>query len=270
MKPQIDMLRELQTQFMDGLFNPRLQSKIVQHIKANANRSAADQFAIYRGSVLGGLSKNLADTYQVSYKLVGGRFFDAMAVRFINKQGSYSPDLNDYGGELAPFIENFPPAASLPYLADVARLEWAWQAVYNSEDYLPGNLHSLHNISEEQQSNIIFHINPTARLLSSDYPVHQIWRTNQDDYSGDAAVDLDQGGIKLIIYRQASNIYMTPLEESQWSLLNLLSQNRIFADVCEKFSQSFAKIEIGAVLSIAIQMGWVTSYSLQQSRGAVY
>jgi hypothetical protein len=35
-----------------------------------------------------------------------------------------SPILLKYGGRFPTFIETFRPTSSLPYLADVARLEW--------------------------------------------------------------------------------------------------------------------------------------------------
>jgi len=40
--------------------------------------------------------------------------------------------LAEYGDGFADFLAGFAPAQSLPYLADVARLEWAINAAYHA------------------------------------------------------------------------------------------------------------------------------------------
>ena len=44
---------------------------------------------------------------------------------FVRGHASTSGDLNVYGDEFGEFLADYPHAANLPYLADVARLEWA-------------------------------------------------------------------------------------------------------------------------------------------------
>jgi hypothetical protein len=46
-----------------------------------------------------------------------------MAGAFARANPPRSPVMAHYGAGFAGFIEEFPPAAGLPYLADVARLE---------------------------------------------------------------------------------------------------------------------------------------------------
>ena len=48
-----------------------------------------------------------------------------------------SPVLMDYGAGFADFIAGFAPAASLPYLPDVARIERAWREAYHAADAEP-------------------------------------------------------------------------------------------------------------------------------------
>ena len=255
------MLHELQQDFLTGLFDPQQQLPILQYIKQMEGKTAADQFAIYRGSVTGGLTKALAEIYAVCQKLVGKEFFDAIIGHFISHQRSYSPDLNDYGAQLSEFIGNFPAAASLPYLADVARLEWAWHRAFNGEDAPHGDLDSLSKLDQDQYPSIIFHLAKNCALLESVYPIHRIWETNQDDFKGDKQVNLDEGGVRLIIWRHGLTMHMDPLDDAQWALLTELNQQQFFAHVCEKFSQIHTNDDIGTVLSSILQRGWITSFS---------
>ena len=83
----------------------------------------ARRFAVYRNNVIVSLIDALADTFAVTQELVGEAFFRAMAREFAYANPPTSPLLAFYGDTLPDYIEHFPPAASVPYLADVARLD---------------------------------------------------------------------------------------------------------------------------------------------------
>ncbi len=65
----------------------------------------------------------LAIRYPVSVRIVGDEFFRAMARLFVEERPPSSAVLLRYGGSFADFAAGFPPAASVPYLADVMLLE---------------------------------------------------------------------------------------------------------------------------------------------------
>ena len=256
------MLRELQQHFFHGLFRNQNDSPILELIDDSGARSPVEQLAVYRDSVFGGLTKALAGIYPVCRKLVGERFFDAMAGRFIVQIPSCSPDLNDYGDELAAFIAGFPPAAPLPYLPDVARLEWAWHQAFNSADRPGIDMQALAEIDEARREHIVFRLAKSTTLLASAYPIHRIWEVNQDEYKGDDSVDLDEGGVKLIVWRHDLTMRIDPVKASEWRLLTELAQGRSFGRVCERFSRHHPANDIGAVLAGAIQRGWIASFDL--------
>ena len=84
----------------------------------------AHRFAVYRNNVTSALSDVLADSFPVTQQLVGEAFFRALAQVFVRAHPPRTRVLAHYGHELPEFVAQFPPAAGLPYLADVARLEW--------------------------------------------------------------------------------------------------------------------------------------------------
>jgi hypothetical protein len=97
----------------------------------------AQRFAIYRNNVVVGLVDALADTYPVTQELVGEAFFRAMVREFVRAAPPRSPVLALYGQGFAEFIESFPPAAGLPYLAEVARLEMLRVRAWHAADAVP-------------------------------------------------------------------------------------------------------------------------------------
>lgn len=94
----------------------------------------ATRFAVYRNNVVASLINALTDTYPVTQELVGEAFFRAMAREYVLTEPPRSRVLAFYGLSFADFVERFPPAASLPYLADVARLEMVRVQAYHAAD----------------------------------------------------------------------------------------------------------------------------------------
>ena len=186
----IEAIKAWQQDFYQGIFNPT-QEHIKQacvEIEETEELSAQERLTIYRNSILGGISSGLMGIYPVCTRLVGETFFTNMVAGYLRQYPSGSPDMGDYGEFLADYLEIFlvkiNQQQDLRYLADVARLEWLWHQAFNAaelsldaEKTLP--LTKLANVSSEQQGGIIFKLQPSLGLLSSNYPIDQIWQGNQ-------------------------------------------------------------------------------------------
>jgi len=86
---------------------------------------AAAAIDVHRGTVMGALGNALRLTFPTVDDLVGQDFFDQMATIFVAAQPPRQARLSAYGEGFPTFIETYPLAATLPYLADVARLDLA-------------------------------------------------------------------------------------------------------------------------------------------------
>lgn len=95
------------------------------------------RLGVYRNNVVVSLVDALASTFPVTLQLVGEEFFRAMAQIFVRQHPPRSPVLGRYGGALPHFIARFAPAASVPYLGDVARLEWLRLQALHAADAVP-------------------------------------------------------------------------------------------------------------------------------------
>lgn len=92
------------------------------------------RLAIYRRSVEAARVEALAATYPITRALIGEACFQQVASHHARAFPSGSGDLNDYGGEFAGFLAGQALLAGLPYLPDVARLEWAMLEVARAPD----------------------------------------------------------------------------------------------------------------------------------------
>ena len=142
----------------------------------------ASRFAVYRNNVQGSLINALEDSYPVVEQLVGQAFFKAMARTYIERQPPSTPQLNDYGEGFAEFIDDFAPAASLPYLGDIARLERLRVESYHAADARPLAAAQLQEAMSrpEQLGRLHLHPHPSLRSLQSSYAVASLWAAHQD------------------------------------------------------------------------------------------
>ena len=260
-------LREMQDLFYRAVFEPGDDNysinEISKYISATPGLSPQDHFRIYRRSITATLNRALREIYPVCCRLVGERFFDAMGKKYQQQFASHSADLAEYGSEFAVFISGFKPVAELVYLADVARLELAWHRAFNAADEGGIDLAALDSTSEDEKTRIIFHLPVSASLIASKFPIHRIWQVNnQPDFKGDGHVDLDEGGVMLIIWRQGHSMRLDPLESGQWDLLREIQAGNDLQTICEIFSRQENCIDVVQELPVLVQRGWIGSFQL--------
>ncbi|MFV0386775.1 DNA-binding domain-containing protein [Paracoccus sp. (in: a-proteobacteria)] len=138
---------------------------------------AARRFAVYRNNVAHSLGRALAQRYPVIERLVGEEFFAAMARSFIAVHPPRTPVLQEWGAEFARFLRGFPPVATLPYLPDVARLEWVRGLAYHAADARPILPASL-------ARRRVLRLHPSLSLLRLAHPAVSIWQANQPGQDG--------------------------------------------------------------------------------------
>ncbi|MBC6475268.1 MAG: putative DNA-binding domain-containing protein [Hormoscilla sp. GM102CHS1] len=231
--------------------------ELSKHIKAPQNLTAEESLAVYRGNVIGNMSKTLISTYPVCCQLVGEKFFEATAVKYIDRFPCLSPDLGDYREQFPDFLANFEPVANLPYLPDVARLEWHWHRVFCGEDTRGLDFQRLGEVPQEKWGELIFYLPKNAVLFESAYPIHRIWQVNQSDYQGDEVVSLESGGIKIFLWRKGYDMRIDLPNEQEWELLKAFQGNYAFEVVCEKLA---SLVDVGSLLPLFVQRGWIADF----------
>ncbi|MEF3046267.1 HvfC/BufC N-terminal domain-containing protein [Pseudotabrizicola sp. L79] len=142
-------------------------------------RAAPRRFAVSRNNVVVSLTKALEDAFPVIRQLVGPEFFAAMAGVFLRAHPPQSPVLMLYGAGFAGFLNDFPPVAHLPYLADVARLEQALRESYHAADAPPVGGETLGQIGIEALMQRRLRLAPSLRLVASAFPIVSIWQANR-------------------------------------------------------------------------------------------
>lgn len=178
------------------------------------NYSADIAIEVYRNNYRGNLHDALTGAYPVIVQLVGDDFFRVLAKKYIQYNQSYSANLHHYGDGLASFLKHFEPAQGLPYLPDMAALEWACHVAYFAEDSTPLALESLAQIPPERYGDLILHT--ACQMVRSDFPIVAIWQAHQTD--GEFHLDLETGACIALVSRKAYVVEVSELSvpDADW------------------------------------------------------
>ena len=221
-------LRDFQAGFARALFDSA-ESRAAPAIRSNG-LSPAVRLGFYRTSVLENYRKALAATYPALQAVVGNGCFAHLAEEYTRRHRSRSSDVGQHGERFADFLARHPLATTLPYLADLARLEWAIEESFNEADVPPMLVQALASVEEAHYAELRFALAPWVRLLDSPFPVQRIWQISQEAGSDDDAVDLDQGGVQLLVRRERYAVLLEPLQPADFAMLRALQSGYGFAE----------------------------------------
>lgn len=141
----------------------------------------AVRFAVHRNNVVVSLVAALADTFPVVRELVGEEFFTAMARLYVAEQPPRSPVLAHYGDDYADWVARFEPAATVPYLADMARLERARVRAYHAADapVLAADAIAAHLADPARLPQARLALHPSVSVITSPYAIASLWAAHQ-------------------------------------------------------------------------------------------
>lgn len=256
-------LRDLQLGFAAAVFDAN-QHEVCRHIRSNG-LTAARRVQIYRHDVFTKFTEALAAVYPVVQRLVGEAFFEQAARQYIVHHPARSGDVQAFGEHFAAFLAALPQAAGLPYLPDVARLEWAYHAVFHAADAPPLDPNALAELPPEAHGDLRFTLHPAARLLRSDYPILRIWQANQAEADDTGVIDLAEGGVRLLVIRRALDIEFEPLSAGAFALLDALAHGDTLAFACEWAITAQPDLSLVPCLSGHIQRATLMGFRLDST-----
>ena len=166
---------------------------------------------MYRGNAVANTLGALRLAYPVCEQLVGEECFAGLARLYWRAHPPQSGDLNQYGDAFGAVIACVDEMAALPWLADVARLEWAVHQAGMAADHQPISMAALAKLSPAQLAASRLCLQPALQLITSDWPIASIWLQHQSAHVGE--LDLSGRGAEIaLIHRKGLTacIYSTP------------------------------------------------------------
>ena len=247
------------TDFAQALVRP--DRPCPQGLVAWNGSDPAVRFAVYRNNVMVSLLDALAATFDVTQALVGEDFFRDMARAFLRNQTARPRVLTWLGLPFPEFIAQFEAAASVPYLADVARLEMARVCSTHATDHdaLEAEQWAGWMAEPARLAQATFTLAPCVRLLQSPWAMVSIWAAHQ--VPEHSTIDLQNVDISqaesALVFRKGEGVWVQALDAATYAFLHALQQGQPLMGAVQNASDVSASFEVSAALALLIQQGLV-------------
>lgn len=223
----------------------------------------AQRFAVYRNNAAVSLQGALADNYPVTRAMLGDDFFRVMAQLYSAAEPPRSALLKEYGESFATFIEHFPAASGLPYLGDLARLEWLYLQAFHAADaesLAPAELAGL-LADEVALAAARLTLHPALRVLQSGFAVVSLWAAHQQQVPALKLATVNPAlAESALLMRCGLAVQVTRIEEGAAAFIANLQQGLSLADSVST-AQPF---ELIAALELLIRSGAIIGFRLEE------
>ncbi len=191
-----------------------------------------ERLAIYRNTSAGVMVGALRLAFVAVQHVLGADFFEGAARLFVGETPPGSAWLDQYGADFPEFLARLPQTASIPYLGDLARLEWSVNIVLHAVEAPFLDIADLTGMQEADLAQLRLAPHPGVQLLRCDFPADAIWRAVLDrDDDAMAAIRLSDGPVWLLVQRTAKGIDLLRLSEVQWRIARELFLGQSLAAV---------------------------------------
>lgn len=214
----------------------------------------------YRATVTAALRQTFSRTARV----VGDGFFAFAAARFAAESPPGDPILARYGAAFPAFLNGFPAAAQLPYLGDLARLEWLMLTIAQAPHGPQASVADLARIPADQAAGLRLIAARDAALFASRWGVDAIWRFAEDD----PAATLDLSGsppARLLITRRGDTVARHPLDEPSFSFLDGLFSGAPLGGASAAALAVDGAFSAGPVLASALDLGAFAALRMEEN-----
>ena len=244
-----------------ALFTHALQNASVDSsplLSASEDGDLRRRFDIYRNNRAVSLIEALRSTYPAIKQLVGDEFFKACATAFIDANPPTQPVMAEYGRSFGPFMSSLPNTGNLPFLNDIAELEWQRLQAYHCVDAPVIDPTALAEVPPESIMELRLQCHPASHCVMSQWPIGSIWTICTDDSGAnpDAHKNVDmRSGEAVLITRPSMEVQINRIDHAAAVFLNALQNKETLGYSAEVALEHDSNFNAGEHLTGLLMLG---------------
>lgn len=212
-------LLELQTGFLAALYGDQEVATADQLV--GAGLAPAARLRIYRHSAEQIHLDALSTVYPAVSALVGETFFEQAVAGYRRAYPSRSGNLQAFGEHFPDFLEELPNTRPLPYLGDIARLEWRRQVTALASEAEPLTPAGFDAAMTAAEGDVRMALQSGVQCWISPHPVLTIWR-----YATQPTAErlvLPTSGDHMVLWRSEGDVAMAGVDVASFACIDALA-----------------------------------------------
>ncbi|MEW6055516.1 MAG: DNA-binding domain-containing protein [Bdellovibrionota bacterium] len=203
----------------------------LEFIVDQAPLSREKRLDIYANGYFMRLLECMASDFEVVHRLIGPHVFRSLVAEYLSKHPSKTFSIDDVGEHFPRFLRYSETTNEMPWLADLAQLEWLCYLSIYAHD-LPGfDRGKLAKMSEDDWAGATLALDSSVRLFRSSWSIDELWELEE--------LDLEQAKedqCRLVVYRRNFNATFERLEPLAFEVLAMAQAGFSLGTICEKLA----------------------------------
>ena len=190
-----------------------------------------ERLSVYSGGYLARVQEALEEAYPAVRHILGVRAFSELARDYAAGHPSRSYNLSRAGLHLPGFLPTHPLTKELPFLPDLAWLEWQVVEAFHAFDRPPMDPARLAAIPPKDWDRLKLAFQPSVGRVASAWPILDIWEA-RDRPVAEVRIDLIDRPQRVLVFRKAWIVRCELIDERQDAALQALLSGKTLGELC--------------------------------------
>jgi hypothetical protein len=232
MSATMSTLAELQRDFQRHVMHGH--ERIVDAIESTPRVPATTRLGIYSEAYRLRLTDALASTLPRLQQLLGNDEFARIAAEYIDLSPSTYPSIRWFGDRMPALLDR--TYRNRPWIAELARWEWAIAATFDGADGEPLGIESLSAVPPERWPTLQFEFHPAVQVVRMKTNAPSLFKALSEDASPPQGVKLDEPQ-PWLIWRESLKTQYRSLHADEAAALEQARTGGTFESLCDTLCQ---------------------------------
>ncbi len=191
-----------------------------------------DRLSVYSGGYTARMHESMTEAYEAVKKVLGRPDFWQLAQDYAAKFPSRHYNLNYAGRFLPEFLKTDERLKKIPFLEDLARLEWKIMEAFHAFDtqaVTPSEFAAV-PLEDWEQAKLFFQ--PSVSIEKSEWPVLDIWKTRREDVELPAKVK--KAPQQVLVFRIGTEVHAKAIDAKHYAFMQALLSGERLSDALGK------------------------------------
>lgn len=180
--------------------------------------SGLERLEVYAKGYIARVHESLTESFEAVGHVLGHGMFVKLAEDYAAEYPSQNYNLSLLGSNLSSFLKTYDAVKELPFLPDLAEMEWKIAEAFHTFDRPVEGLEILSTLSGGDLEKIKIEFQPHVQIVKSEWPIWDIWHVRKEPVEK-IKVDLINRPQQVLIYRNQWRVKCEAIDPVQFLLL---------------------------------------------------
>jgi len=168
------------------------------------------------------------------HAVVGHEAFHVLVGDYLQRHPSTSRSVRSLGRFLAHFLDGHAFATEHPFVADLARFEWALLEAFDARDAAPLVPERLRSVPIEEWPELRLALTPSLRIVEAGAPVQEVWTAAT---KGQPLPTIAAQRTVIRVWREDLRVFHRVIDDVELAALRAIAEGASFAAACDAASE---------------------------------